>query len=103
MLRYSVLPVYGTPCIKDQDKCFDMYSKKRFYDLFAGSPLWVSHLSLFLSSQILWDGSGEAQVTVSLLFFLHFRSLYFITLYLCVCVCVCVCVFSPNPGSCSFK
>ena len=35
MLRYSVLPLYGIPCIKDQDKCFDMYSKKRFYDLFA--------------------------------------------------------------------
>ena len=35
MLRCSVLPLCGTTCITDQDKCFDMYPKERFYDLFA--------------------------------------------------------------------
>lgn len=39
------------------------------YELFVGSTLWVSHISLFLSSQVLWDSSSEAQVTPSHLIF----------------------------------
>lgn len=36
MLRCSVLPLYFKIYIKDQDKCLNVYPKKRFYDLFAG-------------------------------------------------------------------
>lgn len=35
MLRCSVLPLYFKIYIKDQDKCLNVYPKKRFYDLFA--------------------------------------------------------------------
>ena len=45
VLSCSVLPLYVKTYIKDQDKCFDMYPKKRFYDLFADRMVMMKPLA----------------------------------------------------------